>query len=286
MDAKNSFQGGCDASTTTGESPASIVQMDPAAASAALEQAVKSAKQGLKPSGPIPLPEPKAEIAAPRRFPAPARLLAQAAFALVLVGAGWSASYMGTLANREAFQKLETETARSREMLARLSSDLDGLRNTVLAFKEIEHTSSTVSASSQSKLADKVERLTVALQEPGKRLSSLEDRIGRMEGQITTTLASLNTKPAAPTPSPVPTPPEAPPREEAAAPKTVKAEPVDGWVLREVYDGSALVESRNGRLYEVAPGGQLPGVGRIGSIERRGTRWVVLTDKGFIGTYR
>jgi hypothetical protein len=34
------------------------------------------------------------------------------------------------------------------------------------------------------------------------------------------------------------------------------------------------------------PGGMLPGVGRIEGIERRGARWVVVTDKGFIGTYR
>ncbi len=57
-------------------------------------------------------------------------------------------------------------------------------------------------------------------------------------------------------------------------------------MLREVYNGAALVESRNRRLYEVMPGGILPGVGRVEAIQRRGTRWVVLTDKGFIGTYR
>ena len=66
----------------------------------------------------------------------------------------------------------------------------------------------------------------------------------------------------------------------------MKSEPVDGWVLREVYNGAALVENRNRRLYEVMPGGILPGVGRIEGIERRGARWVVVTDKGFIGTYR
>jgi hypothetical protein len=113
-----------------------------------------------------------------------------------------------------------------------------------------------------------------------------------MENQITTTLAGLNAKPAAPLPpvAPIPAPApavtEAAVREEAPAAKSVKTEPVDGWILREVYDGAALVEARNGRLYEIAPGGVLPGIGRVGSIERRGTRWVVLTDKGFIGNYR
>jgi hypothetical protein len=57
-------------------------------------------------------------------------------------------------------------------------------------------------------------------------------------------------------------------------------------VVREVYDGAALVESQNRRLYEVVPGGVVPGVGRVEAIERRGRNWVVLTDKGIIGTYR
>jgi hypothetical protein len=59
--------------------------------------------------------------------------------------------------------------------------------------------------------------------------------------------------------------------------------PVEGWILREVYDGAALVEARNGRLHEVVPGQNLPSVGRIEGIERRGKAWVVVTSKGFIG---
>jgi hypothetical protein len=211
----------------------------------------------------------------------------------MLIGAGWSASYLGTLANRDVIRQLETETVRSQEILARLSADLGALRETVVAFREVEHTSSTISVSEKTELTDKVERLTIGLQEPGKKLTALEGRLERMETQILTTLAGLNTnlaglnaKPAAPAaPTAPPAPVEAAAR-EAPAPKPVKSEPVDGWVLREVYNGAALVENRNRRLYEVMPGGVLPGVGRIEGIERRGARWVVVTDKGFIGTYR
>jgi hypothetical protein len=134
----------------------------------------------------------------------------------------------------------------------------------------------------QAKLTEKVERLAIALQDPGKKLSALEARFDKFEGQITTTLNNLSAKPAvtaAATQATVES-------NRDAAIRQAKAEPVDGWVLREVYNGSALVESRNRRLYEVMPGGVIPGVGRVESIERRGTRWVVLTDKGFIGTYR
>ncbi|MBJ6124055.1 hypothetical protein [Microvirga splendida] len=260
-------------STVRDVSPAS------AALAAAIESARESAKLALQPS------EAKASDAAGRRV-VPSGLIAQAAMALLLIGTGWSASYLGTLANRDAIEKLEAETARSQEILARLSSDLEALKTTAAAFKEIEHTASTTAKSAQAKLTDRVERLAITLQEPAKKLSSIEGRLDKMESQIATTLAALTTKPATPPAPAAPPVTEAAAREEAPAPKSVKSEPVDGWVLREVYKGAALVESRNRRLYEVMPGGILPGVGKVEAIERRGTRWVVLTDKGFIGTYR
>ncbi|MBB3017193.1 hypothetical protein FHR70_000233 [Microvirga lupini] len=290
MDSKRRLQDRSQAKAETGLSSNGAVQID-SVASAALAEAVRSARESAKPA--LPASEAKAADGV-SRWSAPSRFAAQAAIALLLVGAGWSASYMGTLANREAIEKLEAETARSQEILARLSSDLETLRNTAMAFREIEHTASTAAKSEQATLTDKVDRLTISLQEPAKKLSSLEGRLDKMESQIMTTLAALNTKPAAPAPAaaaaaatPAAAPvTEAAAREDAPAPKPAKSEPVDGWVLREVYNGAALVESRNRRLYEVMPGGILPGVGKVEAIERRGTRWVVLTDKGFIGTYR
>ena len=284
MDSSKRLQDRSQGKAGTSASSDSAVQID-SPASAALAEAIKSARESAKPA--LPSSEAKAADAASRW--SSSRFVAQAAIALLLVGAGWSASYLGTLANRDAIEKLEAETARSQEILARLSSDLETLKNTATAFKEIEHTPSTAAKSDQAKLIDKVERLAISLQEPAKKLSSLEGRLDKMESQIMTTLAALNTKPAAPAaPAAPPAPPvtEAAAREEAPAPKPAKSEPVDGWVLREVYNGAALVESRNRRLYEVMPGGILPGVGKVEAIERRGARWVVLTDKGFIGTYR
>lgn len=289
MDSNKRLQDRRQTKPETGTSSDSVVRTIASPASAALAEAVKSARESAKPASPASMA--KASDAAIRRF-APSQIIAQAAIALLLVGAGWSASYVGTLANRTAIEKLEAETARSQEILARLSSDLESLKNTAVAFKDIEHTASTMAKSDQAKLTDKVERLAISLQEPARKLSSIEGRLDKMESQITTTLAALNTKPASPAPSATPPAPAAPPvteaavREEAPAPKPAKSEPVDGWVLREVYNGAALVESRNRRLYEVMPGGVLPGVGKVEAIERRGARWVVLTDKGFIGTYR
>ncbi|WP_457089203.1 hypothetical protein [Microvirga sp. P5_D2] len=263
------------------ESPAGAVQIDPAA-NAALEEAIKSAKAGLKPV-PRAAPVTMAEAAIPKIASKPPsafmRRAAQAAAAILLIGAGWFASYMGTLGNREAIERLATETARSQEVLAQLTSDLESLKGTMASYKQLNH---TVSAADQAKLTEKVERLAITLQEPGKKLSALEARFDKFEGQITTTLNILSAKPAV-TAAAASTSTDT---NRDAAVRQAKTEPVDGWVLREVYNGSALVESRNRRLYEVMPGGVIPGVGRVESIERRGARWVVLTDKGFIGTYR
>ncbi len=277
MEKHDSLQAPAAALEKETESPAGAIQIDPAA-NAALEEAIRSAKAGLKPVPPV-APVTAAEAAAPHFTPRPRSAFlhraAQAAAAVLLIGAGWLASYMGTLGNREAIERLAAETARSQEVLARLTSDLDSLKGTMASYRDVNHTASTTSAADRAKLVEKVERLAIALQEPGKKFSALEARFDKFEGQITTTLNNLSAKPTV-------TAAAAP----AAAESNRKTEPVDGWVLREVYNGSALVESRNRRLYEVMPGGMLPGVGRVESIERRGARWVVLTDKGFIGTYR
>ncbi|MGO4387971.1 hypothetical protein AB4Y85_10570 [Microvirga sp. 2YAF29] len=277
MEKNDSLQAPAASAENAAESPASAIQIDPAA-NAALEEAIRSARAGLKPVplvAPVTAAEPSTLHLIPKSRPTLMYHFAHAATAVVLIGAGWFASYMGTLGNQEAIERLAMETARSQEVLARLTSDLESLKGTMASYKDVSHTASTASATDQAKLTEKVERLTIALQEPGKKLSAIEARFDKFEGQITTTLNSLSAKPAVTAAA------------AAAAPEsTRKTEPVDGWVLREVYNGSALVESRNRRLYEVMPGGVIPGVGRVESIERRGARWVVLTDKGFIGTYR
>lgn len=280
MENQDGLQAPAPSFEKTPQSPAGAVQIDPAA-SAALAEAVRSAKEGVK-EAPMVAPVTAAQATLPKVTKPTTTLwprVGQAAAVVALIGAGWLAAYMGTLGNREIIERLAAETARSQEALAKLTSDLESLRGTMASYRDVEQTASTTTATDQAKLAAKVERLAIALQEPGKKLSALEARFDKFEGQITTSLTALSAKPAAAAPSPS----EA---NRDVAVKQAKAEPVDGWVLREVYNGSALVESRNRRLYEVMPGGIIPGVGRVESIERRGTRWVVLTDKGFIGTYR
>ena len=60
-----------------------------------------------------------------------------------------------------------------------------------------------------------------------------------------------------------------------------KAAILPGWVVREVYQGVALIEGRRGAL-EVVPGVSIPGAGVVKSIDRHGNAWTVTTTKGLL----
>ena len=72
----------------------------------------------------------------------------------------------------------------------------------------------------------------------------------------------------------------------AAAPTTTggpssRPGAVEGWVVRDVQRGTALIEGRMG-LIEVDQGDVVPGLGRIDAIRKQDGRWVVVTSKGTI----
>jgi hypothetical protein len=76
----------------------------------------------------------------------------------------------------------------------------------------------------------------------------------------------------------------------AAAPAAAVAPPkpdvgrlpkVEGWVLRDVGNGGALIESRQG-IFEVYAGDPVPGLGHVDAIRKQDGKWVVVTTKGLI----
>lgn len=58
---------------------------------------------------------------------------------------------------------------------------------------------------------------------------------------------------------------------------------IDGWSVRDVYGGAAVLVGTDG-VWTVKPGDHVPGVGRIDSITRWGSRWIVVTTGGLIST--
>jgi hypothetical protein len=70
------------------------------------------------------------------------------------------------------------------------------------------------------------------------------------------------------------------------APGPAAADPrrgiLEGWVLRDLFNGGAMIQSPRGGILEVIPGDNVPGLGRIEGIRREGSRWVVMTSRGLI----
>ncbi|MDT3685020.1 MAG: hypothetical protein RO009_08255 [Pseudorhodoplanes sp.] len=149
---------------------------------------------------------------------------------------------------------------------AKLSADIAVLRASVEALAKN-------SGAQLARINERVERSEKAQNEPAAKLARLADAVEKLERKAAAPAASAS---AAVVPeitgSIVPKQPDRP-------------SVVSGWVLREVFDGAAMVESRYG-LYEVVPGANLPGLGRVETIRRQDGRWVVVTPKGLIVSSR
>jgi hypothetical protein len=76
-----------------------------------------------------------------------------------------------------------------------------------------------------------------------------------------------------------------PPESRAKSTPTPETRPttLEGWTLREVTNGTAVLEGPNG-IRRAKRGDTVPGVGRIASIIRWGGRWIVATSGGLIST--
>jgi hypothetical protein len=150
----------------------------------------------------------------------------------------------------EEIQALKENVVQARVDLAALKASIDaGNRGAATQF---------------TKITERIERMERNAAEPAAKLNKAVEsieRIARAEGA-----ASLKDVTAS-----------IAPREAAAA----KPSSLEGWVLRDVYRGTAFLEGRNG-IIEVEQGDLVPGLGRIDAIRKQDGRWVVVTSKGTI----
>jgi len=58
---------------------------------------------------------------------------------------------------------------------------------------------------------------------------------------------------------------------------------VDGWIVREVANGTAVLQGPNG-VWKAARGDAVPGLGKVDSIVLWGNRWIVATSRGLVTT--
>ena len=153
----------------------------------------------------------------------------------------------------------------------------------------LEHNSKTTTGQ-LNKASDRLDKVEKAQAEPAAKLAKLSETVDKLraaQASVTTTAA------AAPAPAKEVTgtipqqaaaaaAPAAPPASAAPPkPEVARLPTVEGWVLRDVANGSALIESRRG-MYEVYAGDPIPGLGRVDAIRKQDGRWVVVTSKGLI----
>jgi hypothetical protein len=283
-------------------------KLDSTTASAVLAEAVKSAEtSSAKPAETKPAVEAKsAEPASDtpdRPSPKPiwqnhhARRAAAIAVAIGLGWAGGSLAVSGRQPAQSTHEWVDPATSGIRQNeadLLRLTGDVRILKAVVESMKESLDQTRIDGAGQQRAFVERVEgveriahnlttqmahvvnaseRLEHNNADAGLKLSVLSGRLDGLERQ--TAAAAKAASPMADGPQQTGALPDA---------KTAsKQRPLEGWVLHDVQRGIALIESRNGRLHEVAAGQTLPTVGRVEAIERRGRAWVVVTSKGIIG---
>jgi hypothetical protein len=171
--------------------------------------------------------------------------------------------------------------------IARIDADIQTLKTSV------EHTTK-VGMSQFNKTSDRLDKVEKAQIEPAVKLAKLSEAVDKLRATTATPAIAQAPAPAPATAKEVTGSVPSPQMQAAAAetaaapglPSTPRVEvgrlpTVEGWRLRDVANGSALIEGRQG-IYEVYAGDPVPGLGRVDAIRRQDGHWVVVTSKGLI----
>jgi hypothetical protein len=148
--------------------------------------------------------------------------------------------------------------------LSAIKSNLDGsIRNANTQFVAI---------------AERLDRVERAATNPAAQLAHIADAVDRLNKinaapETTSSITPMTTGPT----GPLTTPP---------AESKITDRLVEDWVVQDVHGDRALVEGRNGSLFEVGAGSILPGVGRVEAVKRQDGQWVVVTARGLITSGR
>jgi hypothetical protein len=233
-------------------------------------------------------PAPKPEMEVPTRG---RRFAAMAAMLSLAVIAGAAGGALATI----ALSHLTETTAAAAPNVATLETSVGRIDADILALKAgLERTSNA-----GNKTGDRLERIEKAQAEAAAKLAKLSDAVDKLRAagsaatnpvatatpkDVTGTVTTPAGAQALPLPLPMPQLHASPAVTTAGnAPMTEvgRLPTVEGWVLRDVSHGSALIEGRIG-LYEVYAGDPVPGLGRVDAIRKQDGRWVVVTSKGLI----
>jgi hypothetical protein len=224
-------------------------------------------------AGSEPESEPSQGMFGKRRIAALAAVVALAALAGALGGALTTAG-LTHLAGDDA---ATGDNHALEASVARIDSDILALR------AGIEHTSK-LGISQFNKTSERLDKVEKAQAEPAAKLAKLSETVDKLRATPAAAPVPVAAAPAAAKEvTGSISPPAAAAQASATAPKVEvgRLPTVEGWILRDVANGGALIEGRQG-VYEVYAGDPVPGLGRVDAIRRQDGRWVVVTSKGLI----
>jgi hypothetical protein len=174
-----------------------------------------------------------------------------------------------------------------------LEDSISRIDTEVAALRTSLEQASKHSAAQIGKTSDRLDKVEKAQAEPAAKLAKLSETVEKLRTAAATPPAAVPVAAAAAVPA-APAPPKestgsiqtanaaaAPVPVPAPKPEIARLPTVEGWVLRDVGNGSALIEGRQG-IFEVYAGDPIPGLGRIDAIRKQDGRWVVITSRGLI----
>jgi hypothetical protein len=281
---------------TTAAKPDSFARAS--ASGAAASGAKSESRSGSNSASEQPAPPRAAFALAGRRgLPAAAAMLALALLAGGMGGALATVAFLHgsrgqtAAATSAADPDLAASVAQIKEDVANLKASLEQTNQTSLVelnkagerLDKVEKTQAELAKTGKpgevAKLSEAVERLRAA-QASAATQGGGHEATGSVASQATSPRAgSSQVTAAAASGAGVPAAASraaALRAEEASQPKVL-----EGWVLRDVGRGGALIEGRQG-LFEVYAGDPVPGLGKVDSIRRQDGRWVVVTTKGLV----
>jgi len=190
--------------------------------------------------------------------------------ASVTIAAALGAIVGAVTANSLAGARGETAGLQDRkamqQTIAHLGSELSTLKSSLEAASKSAHAQTA-----------QIARLSETLKEKLAANTKANAALARAGAEVTGSISPPQTVSAA-TDTPLPQPR---PQQIAALNSHPRPLVVPDWRVRGAARGFVLVESR-GEIYEVVPGADLPGLGRVESIRRVDGRWIVETPKGLI----
>lgn len=193
-------------------------------------------------------------------------LLAASVAAAAGIGALFGALAASGIGDQRTAAVAIPQTADTHDVVAALKAQLAELT----AIKASLDAAKSNTGAQFAKISERIESLERAEADPSAKLTHISeaiDRLGKQAAAAPETTGSIAESP--------------PPAPSASASAPI----LHDWMVQNVRNGRAMVETSHGGFFLVGTGSMLPGLGRVQEVKRQNGEWIVVTDKGLITSH-